>query len=169
MSHSRDAELRPGSAMRPAFNPDAPRSWALFQFAETLPKRTIDHEEGPYLSRYTLAELPDGGHLYLHFFHRSDIDLDLHNHPWPGRSLILTGGYREERREGDRVVERVYRRGDVNILDADTFHRVDLLTPDLGCWTLFMTGPKEQSWGFWDRTTGAYTGWREAIALRGLS
>jgi hypothetical protein len=153
-----------------AYNPDALTAWALFQFAESgYPKRTIPGEEGPYLTRYTLAELPDGGHLYLHFFHRGDADLELHNHPWPGRSLILTGGYREERREGDAVVERVYRRGDVSVLEPDTFHRVDLLTPETGCWTLFLTGAREQSWGFWDRVTGVFTPWREAIARRGLS
>ncbi len=147
----------------------------LFALAARLPCRTIMGEAGPYLSRYTLYDIPGGGHAFLHYFHRGDADKTLHNHPWCGESLILSGGYREERREvmavsGGRdvycVTERVYLPGDVNVLQPDTFHRVDLLTD--GCWTLFLVGARVQSWGFWDRETGVVTPWREALASRGL-
>lgn len=146
----------------------------LAALAAQLPRRTIEHEAGPYLSRYTLADLPGGGHVYLHFFHRSDIDSELHSHPWAGRSIILAGGYMEERRKPSRVggyyVDRhMLVTGDENVLDPDTFHRVDLLDPKRGCWTLFTTGPKVDSWGFWDRATGAFTPWREAITRRRLT
>lgn len=133
---------------------------ALRAIAAELPCRIICGEQGPYLSRYTVSERADGSHVYLHFFHRGDADRELHNHPWAGSSLILAGGYIEERREGEA--------GDTNVLAPDTFHRVDLLRPDDGCWTLFTTGPKAQSWGFWDRDTGVFTEWREALARRGL-
>ena len=142
---------------------------SLLALAEKLPCRVIMGEQGPYLSRYTLRELDDGGHVYLHFFHRGDADLQLHNHPWAGTSLILAGGYREERRVGQRVEERVYRPGDVSVLEPNTFHRIDLLEPERGCWTLFSIGPRVQSWGFWDRDGGAFTPWREALAARGLA
>ncbi len=144
----------------------------LARFATGLPCRTIHGEEGPYLSRYTLTELAGGGFVYLHFFHRGDVDRELHSHPWSGRSVILAGGYVEERREGEegayRVVSRTYRPGETSGLAADTFHRVDLLEPARGCWTLFTTGPKAASWGFWDRDSGVFTPWREALARRGL-
>jgi hypothetical protein len=141
----------------------------LAAFAADLPCRVIEGELGPYLSRYTLAEFPNGGHLYLHFFHRGDADLELHNHPWAGTSLILTGGYREERRGADDRIEwRWFRPGDVNELAPDTFHRVDLLEPNAGCWTLFIAGERVQSWGFWDRRSGAFTPWHEALRRRGL-
>lgn len=133
-----------------------------------LPGRAISHENGPYLSRFTLTETDTGGHVYLHFFHRSDADLELHNHPWAGTSLILTGGYREERRFRGGIETRIFRPGDVNVLMPDTFHRVDLLDPAAGCWTLFVTGQRVQDWGFWDRYTDVFTPWKEALRKRGL-
>ncbi len=153
----------------------------LIRLVNSLPadrKRVIMGEQGSYLTRYTLAtskeaswNLPraeDGGAVYLHFFHRSDADDQLHNHPWTGRSLILTGGYREERRVGDQVLQRYLRPCDVNILYPDTFHRIDLTDPAAGCWTLFLAGERVQSWGFWDRHTHVFTPYREALAARGL-
>jgi hypothetical protein len=65
-------------------------------------QRAIGVKNGePYLRRYVLAEEGTGSaaeHLYLHHFLRSDPDRELHSHPWHARSLILVGGYREERR-----------------------------------------------------------------------
>lgn len=142
---------------------------AIEDIAAKLPVRVIMGEQGPYL--YTLRENDDGSHVYLHFFHRGDADRELHNHPWAGRSTILWGSYREERRvlNDDHdwvVVDKVYEPGDKNDIQPRTFHRVDLLTA--GVWTLFETGQKVQSWHFWDRDTGVYTPWREALARRGL-
>lgn len=145
------------------------RRFACHAVATSLPReaqRAICGRDGSvYLWKFLLAE-HDGERLYLHRFMRSDEDRELHNHPWPGRSLILVGGYLEERREADRVVEHVYAPGDINALEANTFHRVDLLERD--CWTLFWTGPKEQSWGFWDRDIGTFTPWRDFIKAKGL-
>lgn len=50
--------------------------------------------QSPYLSRWTLLDLPFGA-LYLHRFHRSDAD-EMHDHPWSFWSLILWRGYVEE-------------------------------------------------------------------------
>jgi len=136
--------------------------------AALLPAVRIPNESGPYLDRYTLAVFPDGAHLYLHHFLSSDAGADLHNHPWSGRSIILSGGYREERRVGDTIVERVCRVGDTSTLQPDTFHRLDILDVEAGCWTLFYAGPHVQSWGFWDRVTGVVTPWRVALRARGL-
>ncbi len=149
---------------------------ACASFAAKLPLRVISGESGAYLSRYTLCDLPGAGHIFLHYFHRSDEDATLHNHPWSGASLILAGGYREERRYtsdreghvGEHLIStRTYLPGSVNTLAPDTFHRVDLLDPR-GCWTLFAVGERVQSWGFWDRVSGVTTPWREALTGRGL-
>jgi hypothetical protein len=100
--------------------------------------------------------------IYLHHFHRSDVDRELHNHPWRWAvSLILVGGYREERRVGNRVTYRFLRPGMLNILTDKDFHRVDLVEKD--AWSLFLTGPKIQGWGFWDRVTGRTTPRREFL------
>jgi len=177
------------------------------------PRVIYDRDGGsPYLSRYYLWNgkpyMPDGSFPYnakgnpkegaifpadkpailLHRFHRSDDDLALHNHPWRWAiSLILAGGYREEKRvveattdprqvaydkggayesldRGHHVEVREFHPGDINVLTSDTFHRVDLLDTD--AWSLFITGPKFASWGFWDRDDGSYTPWRTFIARK---
>lgn len=103
--------------------------------------------------------------LYLHRFHRSDDDLALHNHPWRwALSLVLVGGYSEERRVGDRVVRRTVRPWSFNVVRGDDYHRVDLLEQD--AWSLFLVGPKVSSWYFWDRTLRARTHWRAFIAAK---
>lgn len=154
------------------------------------PPRVIYDRAGksPYLSRYYLFGGPtmadgswpferDGAMragalwptrafgLYLHKFHRGDDDMQLHNHPWRAAvSIILAGGYREERRVGDRVVARSVWPGSVNVILADDFHRVDLFERD--AWSLFLAGPKFQGWGFWDRENGSFVPWREFITAR---
>jgi hypothetical protein len=101
--------------------------------------------------------------LYLHNFHRSDDDGELHNHPWRWSvSLILRGSYSEERRVVDKatgkstVVRRLVCPWRLNFIFASTFHRVDLLSDEV--WSLFIVGPLSGAgWGFWDRTADVYT------------
>lgn len=156
--------------------------WAASRLA---PPRVIYDRDGasPYLSRYYLRArptMPDGsapfdanGNLrtgaidharrfgiHLHRFHRGDSDFALHSHPWEWSfSIILSGGYFEERRQPDDTVETRYvGPGSVNVIRGDDFHRVDLA--DEECWTLFVTGPRVTSWSFWDRETGDEIPWR---------
>jgi hypothetical protein len=132
------------------------------------PPRVYHGATGPYLSRWTLL---DGGHrwrLYLHFFHRSDEDRDLHTHPWWWAiALQLAGGYREERLVGGQIVTRVHAPGSVVVLRSETAHRVDLLDAR-GSWSVILVGPRIASWGFVDRDTGAFTAWREALRRKGI-
>jgi hypothetical protein len=140
--------------------------------AERLPVRVIEGVNGDvFLERYRVADLgPSRGRVFLHRFVRGDEDRELHNHPWHGLSLILVGGYREERRvwtpEGERVVQRDLKPGNFNLIAPHTFHRVDLARGE--CWTLFVAGPVVQSWGFWCRDTNTFTPWREFIARKGM-
>ena len=160
------------------------------------PPRVIHDRSGvsPYLSRWYLFRsqrptMPDGSSpfnelgnpkvgvilpnvnwsLYLHRFHRSDEDGELHSHPFEWSvALILAGGYREERRDNTwgfpSVGARDVKPWTLNFIRHDTFHRVDLLEDD--AWSLFLVGPKTKSWGFWDRVTGQYTEWREFLRRR---
>lgn len=136
-------------------------------------------DKQPYLERYYLwgwaPWKPKGSKFVswlpgamLHRFVRGDEDSELHNHPWKWSiSLILAGGYVEERRVADEVVAYTYKTpGSLNLIRANDFHRVDLLEDD--CWTLFITGPKAQSWGFLDNNTQEFTPWRDFIAKKGL-
>ena len=70
------------------------------------------------------------------------------------------------KRTGYIVLSRKFRFLDENTLEGDTFHRVDLLYPKKGCWTLFELEPREQPWSFWDRNTGETLPHREFIAQR---
>jgi hypothetical protein len=94
--------------------------------------------------------------LYLHHFHRGDDEPELHSHPWRWAvSLILAGGYIEERRLGTHCVKRrTVRPGSVVVLRASTFHRVELLEHD--AWSLILTGPKRDEWGFWNMATDRF-------------
>jgi len=155
--------------------------------------RIISDRNGtsPYLSRFYIIgapKMPDGSSpfevggapkpdavwpnkelgVYLHHFHRGDDERELHNHPWRWAfSIILAGGYIEERRGKDNVVRsRIVRPGTINIIRSTDFHRVDLLDGD--AWSLFVAGPKFKGWGFWNRDTNVFLPWRQFInELRG--
>jgi len=141
--------------------------------ADRVPYRVIPTPDGrPYLVRYYLlgasrdeADKGRGFNVFLHLFLTGDEEPELHSHPWKrSMSLILTGGYREERRIGRHVVTRELRPGMINVIAADDFHRVELLGES--CWTLFIAGHVAQSWGFWDRFKDEYIPWREQVYLR---
>lgn len=150
----------------------------LQRIAERLTCRNIvGHDGSTYLARYTVFNFGrDGWRLYLHRFDRGDEDPELHNHPWRAVSVILSGGYREERRfdaidsfgnDTHGIMEIERRPGSINFIDYDTFHRVDLLGGP--AWSLILCGPTARSWGFWNRLTGVFTPWREFIRAKGLT
>lgn len=85
---------------------------------------------------------------------------------WVWLDSVKPGTFERGKRLGHIVLARSFRFLDENSLEADTFHRVDLLRPDKGCWTLFEVGPYEKSWGFWDRNTGEVLPHKEFIAKR---
>lgn len=160
--------------------------WLLKKITARLPHRTICSPDGrPYLTRWyvwppgprTQGEA-DEAHVdapfavFLHFFHRSDEDRACHSHPWDkSAAIILSGGYVEERvtevhlaGTQHTTVEtrtKTFRPGDVNIITKDDYHRVDLLYPDRGSWSLFVAGKNVGSWGFLDATSGKHVAWRD--------
>lgn len=132
-----------------------------------LPFITVHGNGGPYLTRYTLRKDPDGSRLLLHQFHRDDEDEEMHSHPWVGSGVILAGGYTEHRLTSNGIVTRDFKAGDVNRLEPNTYHRVELLG-GVECWTLFCAGPKLVSWGFYNLKTGVKMPWRDFIQQKGL-
>ncbi len=149
--------------------------------AKAGPRVFHDNDAGNtvYLSRwYLLGQRPDdeklredepgyvpkkrGINLFIHRFHRSDADQLLHSHPWEWAvSLVLVGGYSEERRQGDDVIRRDVRPFSLNFLTGSDYHRVDLYEED--AWTLFLVGPKIKTWYFWDRHGLARVPWRSWV------
>lgn len=136
-----------------------------------MEKRTITRKDDePYLTRYYLFRKPVKWmpSLYLHCFHASDEDPELHNHPWDNSfSIILSGSYREEYRDKLGMVRsRFVKPGMFNFVSADKFHRIDLETDEV--YTLFFSGRKTQGWGFWNRNTSEYVDWKEHERIKAL-
>lgn len=152
-----------------------------------LPRTTIEIEGKKYLTRYYLTGAGGGrwwqkATVFLHRFHASDTERDLHNHPWEGKSLILWGGYVETRceDEGTSSLPHCYTREEkhlyvpfwlyplacavvtsmpvhcINELTLHDFHRVELTNEEQGCWTLFLAGERTKAWGFLDRATKVF-------------
>lgn len=125
----------------------------LYWLTGFLPARLISDGTRPYLERYYVGTL-FGWRFYLHRFVGSDPDLGLHDHPWRRAfSIVLSGWYREQRRDGMRIVRWF------NTLTGDTFHYIVLpnegkRTPsgeliELPCWTLFFHRVGNvKSWGY---------------------
>lgn len=137
--------------------------------ASRLPRRLITGEDDtPYLSRYRVLGWMPGDKrrwpfsIYLHHFHRPDLDEALHNHPWRwALSIVLTGGYCEARSWGAQWRKPFT----VELLRADTYHSITRLQGEV--WTLFIVGPKAQSWGFLVSGRG-HVPWRKRFAERGI-
>lgn len=129
----------------------AARAWCE-AMASTLDVQRINRAGKPYLERYFAAgwnpeTKQSGPGVFLHHFVDSDASETVHSHPWGwSSSLILVGGYREQRCRGGQMSTQEYRPGDVNQLRADDQHRVDLLASD--CWSLFLAGTFDKPWSF---------------------
>lgn len=125
-------------------------------------KYVIGSPEDPMMIRYRLVETR-WGELYMHHFLRSDVDRDLHDHPWDFISFILTTGYWEDRprypcnllfcrgHEGVHEVYTVWHPPlSFNRKRAEESHRVDLPTGRT-VWSLIWVSPKRRLWGFHTR------------------
>lgn len=133
---------------------------------------TIETDGSKYLTRILLSRLLGlkeklGVGVYLHNFHREDIDRHLHNHPWKWAvSFVLSGSYDEE-----RLVENLVHSGGwdytthvrrvrfFNRLNRNDYHKVERLDGDV--WTLFITGPRVQDWGF--LVDGQHVPWKKYL------
>jgi hypothetical protein len=98
-----------------------------------------------------------GCSIRVHHILRSDEDRALHDHPWPFVTIILRGGYYEERpllarhpAWVDHEPTRTQRHGVGSILvrRARSRHRLHLVRNST-TWTLFFMGPRLQQWGFY--------------------
>ena len=126
-------------------------SKVLYWVAGFLPCKIIWDGEHPYLERYYLFGLGKDGRLfraYLHRFVASDPDRGVHDHPWKlAVSLVLTGGYFEERLQDGKVVTRRVRPLTLNVIRGSDFHRV-VLPEGKNAWSLFCHTGWVKGWGF---------------------
>lgn len=112
-----------------------------------------DHETGARKYRW----LPWS--VRVHRIMVPDRDRHLHDHPWNARTIILRGWYREKRINGTWL--RV--RGDTQQLRHGEYHKITNVS-HAGVWTLFITGPKKDTWGF--LVDGQRVPWREYLGQK---
>lgn len=107
----------------------------------------LDHPDETYLTRWRIVETPWAS-LFLHRFDGPDSRPVLHDHPWSFVSIILRGGYQEERRdERDRTV-RTRQIRFVNVMRRDDAHFISHLNR-LPTWSLLLVGKRRRTWGYW--------------------
>ena len=127
------------------------------------PRRaTIVGDDGtPKIHRHYLFGSGNTFGVFVHHFVGSDAPASFHDHPWSwGVSLIVRGGYTEERR-ARRDAKPMRRRlgpGRINVLRPGVFHRVEL-HDGRPAWTIFVHGPKVRRWGFLNSITGKFQLW----------
>jgi hypothetical protein len=110
--------------------------------------------DGCYMTRVILGPETRWGQLYLHVFHREDLDRDPHDHPFAFWTLPLNQGYIEDVydpvKECFTAVRAPHFRW--SFRKAEHIHRV------IGCdhgWplvTLVWRKPSSRKWGFWCHT-----------------
>jgi hypothetical protein len=112
-----------------------------------------DDNRGTYLERWTLLDQP-WCEIVIHHFCRDDAD-DPHDHQWDFVTLILAGGYREERYAPGAttssaptfITQTQLNAGRIALRRAETVHRV--FVDDSHAFTLCVRSRKRRRWGFW--------------------
>ncbi|OEO24033.1 hypothetical protein AX279_19560 [Pseudomonas sp. J237] len=102
--------------------------------------------------------------IRVHRILREDLGRHLHDHPWNARTIILSGWY-EEQRLGDWLAGQVLipytrRAGCTAKLNFNEYHHISKVSPG-GVFTLFITGPKQGTWGF--LVDGVKVEWRRYL------
>jgi hypothetical protein len=131
-------------------------------------RRTPYQHIGDYMERWWLIPYSRFGiACRLHHILKSDDDRAFHDHPWPYLTVVLRGGYTEVKPRYDRSgfylgeSRRWYGPGSVIFRRAKSWHRLEI-PPGASAWTMFISGPKRQSWGFLPHTTTKIY-WREYL------
>ena len=85
-----------------------------------------------------------------------DDDSDLHDHPSWSVSIVLTPGIKELYREEPPHSALFMRRFEAGDVVYRGLHFAHQLVIEKEAWTIFITGPKVRTWGFW-----CPKGWRK--------
>ena len=126
--------------------------WCLFRWTD------VDSE---YIVRLHVLKTPLFA-ICLHWILKPDAEPYLHDHPASFLSLILRGGYAEERQIGDGPVEhRVHRW--YNFIRASRQDKHRIIFARKNTLTLCFMGPKRQEWGF-TLEDGSWISWQSYYA-----
>lgn len=129
------------------------------------------------LTRIILSPKTRWGQLYLHIFHREDLDRDPHDHPFEFWTLPLNQGYWEEvfvhsPKHALHAADGCFRM--VQVRPWRWSHRSALHThritrTETGRWplvTLVWRGPTIREWGFWCHSPATAVGYPSEGASR---
>lgn len=142
-----------------------------------------------YLRRFFLWEWRKVCSGFVHNILRPDEDRDPHDHPRSFVTIVLRGGYTDERwlpeyraSETFGTVRAVYklnepwgpgqmeqcepdvlRAGSIRFRPAEHIHRVREVLPNT--WTLTLWGPYRREWGFWKKESAQWVQWREYLGI----
>ncbi len=159
-------------------------NWLITQ-AQKTPYTHIYKNGKPYMERYWLFNPYYVGkadqeaskypwfpwNIRLHWIRQTDQDKHMHDHPWNARTIILRGGYVEERQDiaalasgesGDKRFSIPRPAGSTARIRYGMYHRITHLQAG-GAWTLFISGPYQGTWGF--LVDGAKVQWRKYLGL----
>jgi hypothetical protein len=109
------------------------------------PDVTIGSPDDPHLLRWYVIPRNRFFNIYLHLFLRSDNDRALHDHPWLFNLSILLEGEYDEIVTSGRARRHA---GQWKLRIGPAPHRLELVDKQF-CWTLFVTGPRYRTWGFY--------------------
>lgn len=132
--------------------------WPRFLTVPRSPDFIIGAEDDVYLRRWFIIPRNRWFNVYLHHFCRSDDPRALHDHPWANMSVLLRGSYVEVTPKG-RFLRRPFR---PVLRGATAAHRVELIAGK-SVWSLFITGPKQRSWGF--HCPKGWRPWQEFVSM----
>lgn len=130
----------------------------------TPPIHIPNGKGGAYKTELAVERSPEKT-IKILWWHEDDPRPEPHNHPWPFKSDILSGGYSEHRywvQNGQVVSEiKTYRAGDVNDMPANVFHVVYDVQPQTVTRLTCGAAAPDNEWGYLDVETGAYTSARD--------
>jgi hypothetical protein len=119
----------------------------------------------PLMTRYFLVRFESWA-LFLHHFHRSDLD-EFHDHPWTFITFLVSGGYWEHVQTDDdtRLSARMWRRRfSLLYRPAEFQHFIEIEKPT---WTIVLRFRERREWGF--TKNGVWTWWRKFEDLKSRS
>lgn len=155
----------------------------LIAYAKRTPYTHLWHGDGtPYMERYWLVPYSYAGKLgflrhpfgwllqkldiavRIHWIATEDKDRHLHDHPWAFLSVVLKGSYLERRpvkispcfvAEQELTFAKQRRAGSVAFRWWTDRHAIAVVSPG-GVWTLFISFPVKQWWGFYTKQGKVY-------------
>ena len=117
----------------------SPRTNLRYKWKPLIWGQYLGLPNDPYMRRWVFDFYLFSVRIH-HWFHSDDLEYQ-HNHAWGFITLTLFGQYNDISNIGTIS----HTPGTIRFRPANHFHSVWVVKP---CWTLLLTGPYRQDWGF---------------------